>query len=530
MGTHLGIKVSNLIPRPADRCGKLFNKQWQVFERNHLGAVGRAELCEICPERYGCPWPLQYGEALKGSQVIFATQTHLEHSPFFVPRLKQWTAMERVLLLLDEINFMMKPYRQHISATQLSQFIGVLKLMSAQRTCEVTEKWLCFCVNLQMAHTEDLRVPDWKAPGFSTTWAYRVQHSGWQQLGKQFVFLGYELQHFNFSPLESRGKTHNGTLTFSVMPCVDEHFIIYSGTSHQALSEYRLGKAFAHPFSEYRFEHPQTRWHNIASRIGTRKHFKRNATQVLDFFAQLTAQRLRAGKRVLWIAKKCFLAFCADEMMWRLKELGLTDISIVTDGFNRQSLNTPYTIPLINYGTIGTNLFEQFQCCFCLTGYYVTEEVVDNILQDLVAKDLSVPIRIRLEGQPLRRKAQIVDPKHRYCDLQTLAQPALDFQEMGTVLQAAGRVRPYTRPREIITFQCADHPTLDYTEEFQSVEEARLFFGIQTKRERLKQQNLTAVQAAKASGFTQKQTAAELGVGLRTVQRYWGPAPGRHEA
>ncbi len=216
-------------------------------------------------------------------------------------------------------------------------------------------------------------------------------------------------------------------------------------------------------------------------------------------------------------------------MSRRLKELGLGDVSIMTDGFNTQSLDAPNTIPLINYGTIGTNLFEQFQCCFCLTGYYVTEEVIDSILQDLTAKDLSVPIRIRLAGQPLRRKAEIVDPRHRYCDLQTLAQPALDYQEMGTVLQAVGRVRPYTQPREIITFQCADHPSLDYTKEFQSVTAARLFFGIPTRRERLKQQTLAAVQAKRTSGYTQKQTAAELDLGLRTVKRYWNPAGGCHE-
>ena len=59
-----------------------------------------------------------------------------------------------------------------------------------------------------------------------------------------------------------------------------------------------------------------------------------------------------------------------------------------------------------------------------------------------------------------------------------LAQYALDQQELDVVLQAVGRVRPYTRPREVITFQCAAHPQLDYDREFNSIEEARQFFGI----------------------------------------------------
>jgi hypothetical protein len=91
------------------------------------------------------------------------------------------------------------------------------------------------------------------------------------------------------------------------------------------------------------------------------------------------------------------------------------------------------------------------------------------------------------------------------------------------VLQAVGRVRPYTKAREIITFQCAAHPQLTYTQEFNSLAEARVYFDIVTTREAGKATTTALVQAAKKAGHTQQQAADQLKKGLRTVKRYWNP-------
>jgi hypothetical protein len=86
-------------------------------------------------------------------------------------------------------------------------------------------------------------------------------------------------------------------------------------------------------------------------------------------------------------------------------------------------------------------------------------------------------------------------------------------------------VRPYTRPREVVTFQCAAHPQLAYTREFDTIEEAREFFGVPTRRERKQQETAARVRAARRDGRSQSQAAAELGLGLATVKRYWGAGP-----
>ena len=138
----------------------------------------------------------------------------------------------------------------------------------------------------------------------------------------------------------------------------------------------------------------------------------------------------------------------------------------MTAGWRRATLAAPSVIPVINYGAIGTNLFEGFDCAYCLTGYYVTEQVVNAVVQDVLAADGHIPIRIRTGGTPRRRTAEVVSATDRVYDVARLAHLALGQQELDVVIQAVGRVRPYTRPREVVTFQCSARPDGDYDREF----------------------------------------------------------------
>jgi uncharacterized protein with HEPN domain len=297
-------------------------------------------------------------------------------------------------------------------------------------------------------------------------------------------------------------------------------FVIYSGTAHQEFSEYRLGREFASPFNDSSFVNPETTWFNIASRLGAKRYFEKNSAQILDFFASLVAKRLREGKRPLLLAKKCFSAFCAHKMEERLRELG-EEAQVVINGWQANLLKNPRVVPLIHYGMIGTNLFQEYDCAYCLTGYYVTEEAINGILQDLLGSDMKIPLKISIEGRPLRRRAGVLNREDRIYDLHTLAQHALNHQEMDTVLQAVGRVRPYTKPREVITFQCAEHPDLAYTREFESIGEARNYFGIPDRRTAQITALCKKVQETKINGLKQREAASLLGVSIRSIKRYW---------
>lgn len=515
-----GINLVNLKPRPGNQCGTEMNRRWQIFEKNRLGALGRVELCGHCLFQSNCSWPWQFGKTLKGSQVIFGAQAHIERDPYFLEQIAQWVEAGRVLVILDEANFIMKPFQRRIDHRKLEVFADVLVQLNAPRWRKLHARWQYLCSLLLDAQTSDLRSNDWRFPKVFHDWSLTVQTLGYDMHSDAFSFLAFDLVHFSRSALESRERTPSGDILFAAVPSVSMDFIIYSGTAHQQFSEYRLGNDFASPFENYSFGHPETTWFNIASRLGAKRYFKKNSPQILDFFAGLVARRLQEGKRPLLVAKKCFCPFCARGMEERLKELDV-EARVVINGWQPGLLKDPKVVPLIHYGMIGTNLFEQFDCAYCLTGFYVTEQAIDDILQDLLGSDMKIPLSVSIEGRPCRRRAGVLNPEDRIYDLHKLAQHALDQQEMDTVLQAVGRVRPYTKPREIITFQCANHPDFEYTREFNSIGEARSYFGISDRRSVQAATICERIMNARIEGLKQREAASFLGVSTRTIKRYW---------
>mgnify|MGYP001403361078 CR=1 FL=1 len=517
----LKIKIINLKPRPYKKCGPEGNASWKAFEKNNLGALGRIELCGSCQKRNNCYWPKQYGKSLRGTKVVLGTQAHLERSPDFILQLTQWAKAKRVLVILDEANFVMKTFQRRIERRQIIFFIEVLKKQNSKYSKQIHKRWLYLSELLLQASTNDFRCNEWRTPGIPFKWAGLVQKLGYNMFGDDFKFIAYDLSHFSRSKYGSREQAENGDILFAATPNIAGDFIIFSGSVDHGFSQFRFGREFSSPFKSYCFKNPGTHFYNIASRLSAKKYFKKNSSQILDFFAGLVVTRLKEGKRPLLISKKCFINHCIKEMKKRLKVLGFRQIRIITKGWKKNILANPFVIPLINYGEIGTNLFQEFDCAYCLTGYYVPENAVNGILNDVLASDFKLPISLTFEGRPCRRKAGVLNSTDRIYDVHRLAQPALDHLEMGTVFQAVGRVRPYTKPREIITFQCAEHPNLGYSREFNNITEAREYFNIKSSRTLGMNATKKKVQAAKEKGLTQKESAKKFEIGLRTVKRYW---------
>jgi hypothetical protein len=515
------MRIVNLKPRARSKCGPTNDQLWKKFEKNGLGALGRIELCGHCILSGECHWPRQFGKQLEGVQVIFGTQSHLERSPSFIDQLMLWTGTERVLILLDEVNFITKSFHRRICRKALELFVEVLRYLKRSKHGKIHGTWLYKAELLLSSSTHDLRCSEWHMPQIYHDWSIAVQSRGYKMFGDHFKFLAFALQHFGRSPIESREKSGNGDLHFAATPLIKGDFVIYSGTAQQEFSQFRFGRDFASPFEQYRFEHPGTFWYNIASRMGMKMYFPKNSSQILDFFAGLITKRKHEGKRLILIAKKCFISLCAREMEGRLRDGGLSKIRIISNGWNFSNLQNPNIIPIIHYGLIGINLFQHFDGAFCLTGYYVTEKTINDVLQDVLASDMSIPIKVYSTGYPCRRKAGVLHSQHGYFDVNHLAQLALNHQEMDVVLQAVGRVRPYTKPREIITFQCAEHPKLKYTREFSTIEEARQFFEIDSRQKRHKKDTIASVLKAKKDGLKQTEAAQQIGCSLRTVKRYW---------
>jgi hypothetical protein len=515
-----GARVVTLRPRPASRCGPERDATWRRYESADLGALGRADICGHCPVAKSCFWPTQYGKFLKGAAIVYATQAHLERSPSFLRQLRGWAGARRVLTLVDECDLLGKNFSEQIRADDLDRCIDVFQEVSGSRegSGKLHGDWLSRAEMLRGASLHDLQDRGWKMPRVRPDWAAAVQRAGLRRYGEAFRFLGYRLVEFADSPIETRFRDGDGTIHFASRPYLGD-CMVFTATTDLDFARYRFGANLVSPFEEYVFKQPGTRWLNIASRIGARAYFAQHAPQVLDFYAGLAARRTAEGRRVLLVAKKCFVDLCTAGLAVRFAALG-ADLEVVTGKWTEARLADPRVVPLISYGMIGTNLFEGFDCAYCLTGYYVDEGVVEACLQDIVRPDLRMPIRIETVGHPRRRRAGVADPAHRDYDVARLAQPALEFKEHGVVVQAVGRVRPFTRPREIVTFQMGQLPGVTYDAEFHTLNEARRFFEVASGRERRTAERATLVAALRAEGLSQAEVASRIGVTERTVRNY----------
>jgi hypothetical protein len=149
-------RVINLKPRPKSRCGTAMNRRWLEFEKKGMGTFGRISLCGHCSSRSECPWPSQFGKSLRGAQVIFGTQAHLERTPHFLDQLAQWVQAEKVLVILDEANFIMKPFKRKIDRRKLEIFLDVLEKLHSKNRQKSHVRWIYLSRLLLDAQTSGL--------------------------------------------------------------------------------------------------------------------------------------------------------------------------------------------------------------------------------------------------------------------------------------------------------------------------------------------------------------------------------------
>jgi hypothetical protein len=371
----------------------------------------------------------------------------------------------------------------------------------------------------------DLQEGRWQFPWLDCGWAVAVQKAGTVVVGSTFRFPGFELCHFARSDPAGRERTEAGDIEFACPTDLGSRFVVFSGSIAKGLARYRLDldhrrPGLVSPFEHHRFDDPQTRWYNLRSIAGADKYFLRNAPSVLDFFAAKVAANIRAGRRTLLVAKKKYVHHCATELARRLVGLGVGPVRVVTGNWDDADLADPRTLPLINYGVSGVNRFEGHDAAYCLTSYYVSAATVAAAVHDLDPSTGRFPVRLVFAGDPPRRQAVVDLPDDRETILPRVARWVLQQKEDDVVIQAVGRVRPFTKPREIITFQVGDLPEVRYTLQFRSIAEARSHFGIATRRRSAAEARQAEARRLKALGLTRAQIAAAMNVSKESVKRY----------
>jgi hypothetical protein len=521
-----GLRPVVLSPRPSRRCGDL-DGPWHLYEQAGCGALGRREICGACPRKFNCPWPGQYGARLRTARLILATQQHLIINPFFIAHLTQQTGAHNPLVLIDESNLLIRPTERVITAQDLDRYVQVLEpiLAAKQRKPLAEVKYLELTRIFQRASSLDLREGEWCFPSLDSEWAADVQQLGRELFGDSFRFPGHELQHFGRSDIVSREQLPIGDVRFAAISNLGKRFIIFSGSMAKKLARYRLDPNYARPaltspFESYRFEHPGTRWFNLASLEGAAKFFPGNHRRILDFFAQKIVRNIREGKRTLLVSRKKFIPLCRDYLVERLASLGMPGVRIVTGRWDRHDLEDPRTLALVNYGLAGVNRFQHIESVYCLNGYYVTAETVSQAVQDIEASAGRVPIEIDIRGKPPRRSARVLMPDARVPIMLRIVDEVLIQKEADVVLQAVGRVRPFTQAREVITFHAGELPGVKYTLEFLSLAPMRNYFQGQTPSQSAQASRAEQARRLKAMNKTNKTIAAELNVSVSTVKRY----------
>ena len=511
---HPTQEVRRLRPRPSVDCGPL-DPDWRSHERGGTTAFAKHSLCRSCPHFGGCFWPAQYGKALKGARIIFGTHQHLLNNPHFLWHLQSMTEAESMLLLLDEADVLASPFRTTLTRLVLASF------MEAVRQADIPEKsqgsWLEKTALLTMASTADLRSPDWSFPRPTLTETLAIQQAG-LALDPNFQWPGHNLYAFSRTRTDQRWKDRNGDVVFVRTPYLAKRTAIFSaGMSAEYVARQLRVDRVVTPFANVRCQHQDTRFYNISSLLGAAARFRGNRVQILDFFAQLIIRNIEAGRTTLLIARKRLKGYCAEYLERRLSTWGYPVTVFLSDGQLPAEVG-PSVLPLIHFGINGVNTFESYESVYCLCGYYIDEQVLRDAIADVEPDELRFPVLIRVTGQPRRRLAATFVEQLRCSNADQIVRDYYRQLETNTVIQAVGRVRFATKPREVITFQCSEMSDVQLAREFYSLREARDYFGLVTGSVFDRRRQEAEVRRLRAEGLTTAAIAERLGVCKRTVR------------
>ncbi len=514
-----------LTGRPRRRCGEL-DPEWAQLERAGCAALARDTLCRRCPERKDCGWRRRM-RLLPGARLVLTAQQQLRVNPNFVEQLRSFTGTPRVLSLIDESDMVCQPFARRIAREDIARLDEVIASIDPDVTDKFdgANEWSERLPLLLRANTDDLRSGDWTLPRPPKDWALAAQRLGRERFGMAFRYAGYDLRLFTKSDPVSRGQEDAGALAFAATPDLGDEFAVFTGSIATGLVRHRLdpdrvGLPLHAPFEGLRFVHPGTTWVNINDRSGAASWFPKNAERVLEFFARLVARNVRCGKRTLLVCRKKFRGLCRKLLAEKLNALGVGPVEVITGRWDSYDLTDPKKLPLITFGVSGINRFEEFDCVCCLTGYYVSPAAVEQLVNDLEAPVNHVAVQLGFTGNPARRTVTVSEPMYLNSVVPELARRALAQREADLVVQAVGRVRPFTRPREVVTFYSGELPGVVYDQEFTSLREAREHFGIETAREERVATRTARARQLRDSGATRDEIAVELCVSRATVGRY----------
>lgn len=521
--------VAKLSGRPFPRCGKDNNDRWKVYQDSASIALGKQEICGDCTNRSGCSWPEQFQNLTPRIRIVLLPQKYLDIFPGVLHQIIAKTNARLPLILLDETNFSQDIFRRHIKRGSLENFLKVLDIyIKSNEVCsDSLDKYRQNIQLLLMASAEEIASGGRFFQPLDGDLAAAIQKIGIDQYGEMFYYPGFDLATLSQQDPGSRHLLEGGHIGFVCVPKLEEpgKLVVFSGTASKLLLEHRLDTRLTSMYSQYRFHQEDTRFYNINIGGGIGQYHRTHLPQILFFTLGYIKKTMKRNQTVALVTKKKFVEETVLQLNALLDDHFMKSVRVVPAGSWTGSHpgQREYHIPLLHYGgAIGVNNFSMVDCIVCLCGYYMRMGELNRMVNEVVRAPYQTMFRIMVQADPLRRVAIPEGGARHYNQyVQNVADAVLQQEEMGVVIQAVGRVRPFTNPREVITCQFGQSEVMPYDIEFPSMDEARKFFGIPSERAYEAAKTAIPVQYGKILGMTQRKISEVCGIPLRSVTRNW---------
>jgi len=511
-----------LEPRPQHLCGDL-GAEWKSLEARGCAALAKATLCKGCSQYDqnggSCTWPRQMDLIGPGTRLVVLTEQYLHLNPLLIPKIRQKVGAKRSLVIFDEALFLTSAVRRRFTRADLLRFRTALE--TACNDTDVAkagiERWI---ENIDFLL--DGEVP---LDGLERFWPSRlrygvldVQRAGHNSFGSDFRYLAPDLELLN-SPVTT-GQWHDNE-TFEIAVRVDtvgSDVVIMAPYLEPEIVEERLARPVIRLFPNTVFRHSKTRVVNISDPVGAARslqhpdHFGR----VVDFFIALVLRNAKQGRRTVLVARKLFLVRIKERVEQTSAALG-QPLACILPGKSKPFENcTPEEIPLINFGIVGVNSLETFDAIYCIGAYYARADQLNAVYQQASPPASRLPIAVRTEGR--RRQTYAADAAFDTRFHAHRAAATHRMLERRIVLQAVGRVRPFTSPAEVILFQCDDlADELGAIEEFQTLAAARHAWKVPTSAQLRRAALGKQVRRRQQAGESLRSIAADLRIAPSTA-------------
>jgi hypothetical protein len=441
----LGLNCVVFHPRPRARCGT-FDGEWRELESSGCAALAKDRLCQQCPNYVSnidpCTWPDQMDSVDVSIDLVVLTEAYLTLNPSILQRLIKKTDAKTPLILLDEGSLLTCDTTRHIEIEHLRMFDAALAASSANAS-----EWQKG-IAILLDGRDDLTNWPVFSPFDLLDQVLSIQNAGRNLYGAKFKYIAHDLS------LMRMGWFNQGQ--FSFVPLIETKHadvILFSPYMPADVVEERLARTVVEALPSVTYRHSQTRVSNIADTIGSLRsmrspeHFRR----VIGLFSALLLRDKLLGQRSVVVAKKALL----PQIKTHLTELSTTlgrplNPVAVNAGFNPKDVE----VALINYGIVGVNSLSEYDNIYCLGGYYAREDHVLSIYQQALPPALRHDLKLDTKNgirQIASGKADFITRAHA-----RNAQATLIMLERRLVLQAIGRIRPFTSPANVVLFQMDD--------------------------------------------------------------------------